>query len=130
MKAVIEIKGIEGKTNFFQNGLFFLTFGTIDENTKWLHSLCGYKKPFFFQIILLKKHFDKMTISRSSICNFFSKEIPTSGAFKKKWMFKTRKKFVKKKTSDAVFEILSCFDKQKKVSSYERNFLLFLPIKC
>ena len=38
MKVVFEKSHIEEKHNFFQNELFFLTFGTIDNNTKGGHA--------------------------------------------------------------------------------------------
>ena len=62
-------------------------------------------------------------MSRSSICNFFSEEIPRPpGAWKKKWMFKTRQKLVKKKTSDAFFRNTFLF------WTYEKKTLTHQPI--
>ena len=73
-----------------------------------------------------------MTSSRSSICNFFSEEIPPPpGAWKKKVN-------VQKKTKVSEEKNLRCsirnsflfWTNKKKVSPYERKFLLFLPLKC
>ena len=85
MKAVLENKGIEGKTNFFQNGLFFLSFGTIDDNTKWLYSFCGYKKPFFFSDHSSGKRFRQNDdVPIVNLQRFFRRNPPTSWWMKKK----------------------------------------------
>ena len=72
-----------GKKQLFPEWTFFLTFGTIDDYTKWM---------------LLEKHFDKMTRSRSSICNFFSEEIPlTLGSWKKQIIVQNKTKVSEEK---------------------------------
>ena len=91
-----------------------------------MHSLCGYKKNrFIFSDHSSEKRFrqnDDVPIVNLQL--FFRRNPPDPWAMKKKWLFKTRQKLVKKKTSDGAFETLSCFEQTKKVSPYERNFLL------
>ena len=74
-----------GKKQLFPEWTFFFDFWY----NWWSYQMIAFvlriwKSIFFSQIILLEKAFDKMTMSRSSICNFFSEEIPpTSRAWKK-----------------------------------------------
>ena len=90
------------------------------------------KNHFFFHIILLQKHFDKMTMSRSSICNFFFRRNPPDlWGIKKNMNVQNKKKTREEKNILCNFRNSFLFwTNKKKVSSYERNFLLFLPIKC
>ena len=133
LNAVLENKDIEGKTNFFQNGLFFwvLVQKMIIPND--CIRFADIKNHFVFSDHSSGKRFrqnDDVPIVNLQL--FFRRNPPDLWGMKKtKWMFKTRQKLVKKKNSVGEFQILSCFEHtKKKVSPYERNFLLFLPLKC
>ena len=104
---------IEEKKQFFPEWTFFFDFGY----KRWFYQMIAFvlriqKNHFFFQLILLEKHFDKMTMSRSSICNFFWEEIPpTSAAWKKKLNVEKKEKSYWKKTfwkSSVCAEISAC----------------------
>ena len=72
-----------------------------------------------------------MTMSRSSICNFFSEEIPHLLWHEKKMNVQNKTKVSEEKNLRCAFRNSFLFwTNKKKVSHYERNFLLFLPIKC
>ena len=109
-----------------------MTFGTIHDYTKWLHSFCGYKKPFFFSYHSSGKTFrqnDDVPIVNLQL--FFRRNPPTSGAWKKKLNVQNKTKVGEEKK-------LSCFFRdsflfwayEKKNKAWWTKFLVVLPPKC
>ena len=97
-----------------------------------MHSFCGYKQPFFFSDHSSGKTFStKWRCPDRQFATFFQKKSPDLWGMKKKLNVQNKKKVREEKNLLCTFRNSFLFwTNKKKVRLYERNFLLFLPIKC
>ena len=112
------------KTVFFKFDFFFwlLTQNMIMTNDHI--RFADIKKHFFFQIILLEKYIDKMTMSRSSIFRLIFRGKADDLMVHEKIFFwsKTTQKMLKNKNSVPFFTNPFCFEQTKKKRAHKRKF--------